>query len=716
VAVTVVVELVAGALLVASTWQAGPAPAIVAAGAVGLLAVRAGAGLVRGGTGGAVAGLLLGAVALAALVADGPGDAGAARALCGVAVLALACGSVPAVATRRAVSGGRDVLGTLLVWTAVAAGLAVVAASYLVDALPVDDPRLVTLTPYAAAAGGLLALADALANHRIGAGRPWTPAVMAVVAVLVGAWLASAEAPDRLEVAVQAQVLAALVASVGLLVATATASPRPAIVPQEEAGDGPRLVGPIVGVLVLLAVAIRVAVSRPLWIDEAALARVSDRPLDRLWDAAVTADAHPPLYELVLWASQRMLGQGELALRAPSIAAGLLLVPALYLTARELYDRRVAVVSAAVAALSPALIWLSGAARPGMLAALLATLSLWAMLRAIRLSRSSDWLLFASASIALVATHQLGMVHVAVLLVAAGLAVLAERRQEERDRRLLPGWLLSTALVVGACALLVGLRGGFGPPAILPPFEYATSGAPGAGRSVFGLAGTALVAVGGFHPPEVTSRLLALWPLCMLATFVLFGRRWSQRGALLLCLAVAPFVALLVLQVVDAPRSPPFALEWVATAVPILVIGCGRAVTLVSRWRHVRWAVVAATVVLLAAVADQTFRVRVDPRFDVTSLVDDALRDVESGDLVVHAPDVIGDLVAREAGGARTDSLADLDDASVDRARRVVVIGAFAFDDDRSLEPTLDLVRRLASERELVLEIELEAAKAWVFE
>jgi hypothetical protein len=259
-------------------------------------------------------------------------------------------------------------------------------------------------------------------------------------------------------------------------------------------------------------------------------------------------------------------------------------------------------------------------------------------------------------------------------------------------------------------------RGGFGPPEVLPPFEYATSGATGAGRSIFGLAGAGLVAVIGFHPPEVTSRLLALWPLCMLATFVLFGRRWSQRGALLVALATAPFLTLLVLQVLGAPRSPPFALEWVATAIPMLVIGLGRAVTLLSRWREIRLAVVAAAAVLLVAVGDQALRVRVDDRFDVVSLVEDAASGVGEDDVVVYAPEVIGDLVAREAPGAEVVALADVDQESLSTARRVVVIGAFGFEGrDGSLAPTLDTVRRLAGERALAREIEQQEAKAWVF-
>jgi hypothetical protein len=225
-----------------------------------------------------------------------------------------------------------------------------------------------------------------------------------------------------------------------------------------------------------------------------------------------------------------------------------------------------------------------------------------------------------------------------------------------------------------------------------------------------------VVAVLGFHGPAVTSRLLALWPVCILATFVLFGRRWSERGLLLAALAVAPFAALLALQVMDAPRNPPFALEWVATALPVIAIGLGRGLSLLGRWSDIRTAAVVAAVILVVAALDQTTRVDPTSRFDLTPLVEEATGAAEPGDTIVYAPDVIGDLITREVSDVEVVAIEDVSTRRLARSDRVVVVGAFAFDRDQSLPAVLRLVEDLASERELVDEHERTEAKVWTFE
>ena len=42
-------------------------------------------------------------------------------------------------------------------------------------------------------------------------------------------------------------------------------------------------------------------------------------------------DRHPPLHHMALWLTVRAFGDGELAVRLPSLIAGTLVIPALYL-------------------------------------------------------------------------------------------------------------------------------------------------------------------------------------------------------------------------------------------------------------------------------------------------------------------------------------------------------------------------------------------------
>jgi hypothetical protein len=230
-----------------------------------------------------------------------------------------------------------------------------------------------------------------------------------------------------------------------------------------------------------------------------------------------------------------------------------------------------------------------------------------------------------------------------------------------------------------------------------------------------GLVGTGLNGLVGFHPSDVTSRLLALWPMCILATFVFFCRSWSRRGALLLALALAPFAALLVLQVAGAPRDPPFAVSWVATALPMLAIGLGRALSLTGRWSTSRLLGAIAVAALVVAGADQAARADPVDRFAVAPAIDETAR-AGPGDVVVYAPESLGDLVRRRVDGATVVTPAAATAEDLAHARRVYVLGAFGFADDPSLDRVLDLVHSISADRRLIVESEHHEAKVWIFE
>ena len=53
-----------------------------------------------------------------------------------------------------------------------------------------------------------------------------------------------------------------------------------------------------------------------------------------------TTDVHPPLHHAVLWVTVRLFGTSEVAVRLPSLLAGVALVPVMFWVGRTLYDRR----------------------------------------------------------------------------------------------------------------------------------------------------------------------------------------------------------------------------------------------------------------------------------------------------------------------------------------------------------------------------------------
>jgi uncharacterized membrane protein len=115
-------------------------------------------------------------------------------------------------------------------------------------------------------------------------------------------------------------------------------------------------------VLVMVGFGLRLLVTRSIWLDEAISIRQAQLPFNEMI-SQLAGDVHPPLHHAVLWATVRLLGTGELAVRMPSIVAGTLLIPALYGAGRDLYDRRVGLVAATFGTVAPIVIWYSQEAR-----------------------------------------------------------------------------------------------------------------------------------------------------------------------------------------------------------------------------------------------------------------------------------------------------------------------------------------------------------------
>lgn len=169
-------------------------------------------------------------------------------------------------------------------------------------------------------------------------------------------------------------------------------------------------------VLVALAFVLRVYLlgNQSLWFDEGYsvyLARMGPGPA--IW--ATAADAHPPLYHLLLAVWLGLAGPGEFAVRFLSAMLGTLTVPLSYCLGRRLFGRPTASITAALVAASPFLVYYSQEARMYGLLLDLALVASWLLLRAVRSGRF--WALYAVALAAAFYTH-----YSAMLLALAHLA------------------------------------------------------------------------------------------------------------------------------------------------------------------------------------------------------------------------------------------------------------------------------------------------------
>src|SRR5918995_1546093 len=259
---------------------------------------------------------------------------------------------------------------------------------------------------------------------------------------------------------------------------TATRHPRdaaPAASPARATADGPfrlgrrtRLPGhpsvsrgtavSVLGLLMLVGLAIRAAIPRGLWLDEAISLHQAHLGLPELIQNLSQTDRHPPLHHAVLWVVTRVVGDGDLEVRGPSIVGGVLLIAAVYWLAVEVFDRRTGLVAALLTTLAPTLVWYSQEARGYALEALFCTLAVLGCVRVIKRGRGSDWALHTVAAALAIWTHWF-----AIFIVLATEAILLwellrRRRARQPMRRFAVGWGIAVLLVC-AIAPVIALLG-----------------------------------------------------------------------------------------------------------------------------------------------------------------------------------------------------------------------------------------------------------------
>ena len=203
----------------------------------------------------------------------------------------------------------------------------------------------------------------------------------------------------------------------------------------------------LVAALTVVAAVIRFTSlgAQSFWVDETETARLVSKSLPGLLGGLAHSESTPPLYYVLAWLWSQLFGTGEAALRSLSATIGTLTVPIAYAAGSELVSRRAGLVTAALATVSPLLVWYSQEARAYALFLLLAAISILFLSRALREpSTRADAGWAASCSLALL-TH-----YFAVYLVAAEAIVLLRQRRDRTAR-------LATGAVAGVGLALLPL-------------------------------------------------------------------------------------------------------------------------------------------------------------------------------------------------------------------------------------------------------------------
>jgi 4-amino-4-deoxy-L-arabinose transferase-like glycosyltransferase len=152
-----------------------------------------------------------------------------------------------------------------------------------------------------------------------------------------------------------------------------------------------------------------------LWIDEFATFKIVSRPFSEILSTTAQVNFCPPLYFWLVHGIVSNFGVSESSLRLLSAAAGTLTIPVAWLLARELTGRpMVAGICAALLAVNPLHIWYSQEARPYALLVWLGSSSLLLLVLAARTEDVRYWVGFVGCMIAVLLTHTIAPLLLAV--------------------------------------------------------------------------------------------------------------------------------------------------------------------------------------------------------------------------------------------------------------------------------------------------------------
>lgn len=219
---------------------------------------------------------------------------------------------------------------------------------------------------------------------------------------------------------------------------------------------------------ILLAIILGAGVMRFLhlglesfWLDELYVAIECDphQPLGTLFEALKHIDQHPPLFYLAERSFFFFFGENEVTARVLPAAAGVLAVYAMYLLGKQLVNKRLGLVVAALAAVNHFLIWYSREARGYMFTFLFAALSLVYFFRLIDTARRKDLVGYILFSLAVMYSHYFGVLFVFSEYCAACAFILFQSDRSSRIKHVKHFALAAGFIVVGYAAWVPVLLG-----------------------------------------------------------------------------------------------------------------------------------------------------------------------------------------------------------------------------------------------------------------
>ncbi|HEY9291669.1 MAG TPA: glycosyltransferase family 39 protein, partial [Microlunatus sp.] len=440
-----------------------------------------------------------------------------------------------------------------------------------------------------------------------------------------------------------------------------------------------------------LGIALRVIVTRSIWVDEAISIQQAQLPYSEMIRTLRDDDVHPPLFHTILWALVHLTGStAEIVVRLPSLIAGTACIPVSYAMAKDLWGRRTAIVAAYVVAVAPVAVWYSQEARMYGLWMLGATILAWNQIRILRDVRdgrgfgtAADWVGFTLLSVGMIYLQWFTALAIIVQHLIFAVAAIKIRKP-----KFVRNWLIS-----GAAQLIL-----FAPlmPYMIVQFSsiisaQGASSAPSQTESsvssskpdVYAIVANTIWGIWGYHADSTMVQLGALWPVAVLLCFVALGRGRDRNTVMILLIGVLPAAALFL---IGFERRQFFELRYFASTVPMLLLLVARMASTWGRGPLTKIMIPVVTIGSLGAgLIDQQIN-QSNPRvYDFRGAVSWVKANSQPQDVVLYAPNFLrheldyypSGLTTLDANTAHPNRAATGMPAIPADGRRVFVFGSF---------------------------------------
>ncbi len=134
--------------------------------------------------------------------------------------------------------------------------------------------------------------------------------------------------------------------------------------------------------------------TQSLWFDEADLISRASQRLPTLLGGFIKPGENGPLYTLFMHFWILLVGKGEAAIRTPSMLAGTLAVPLIFLVGKRLVNLKLGLMGAFLLAISPYQLWYSQDAKMYPLALCITLASVFFFLKALESGENKWWVFF----------------------------------------------------------------------------------------------------------------------------------------------------------------------------------------------------------------------------------------------------------------------------------------------------------------------------------